>query len=143
MKLTIPYFGSVFALLVLDFLWIVIIMADFYEENIGHLMGDGINWFAAGLFYLLYVAGVFIFAVLPSVRAGKLRRAATLGGLLGLIAFGTYDLTNMATIADWPFVVTVVDMLWGTFLTAVLASLGFLLVRAYNKPKSEDSIPGI
>lgn len=135
MKLTIPYLGSVFTLIVLDALWLGVIMAEFYEKNIGHLRGEGINWLAAGFFYFFYIAGVFIFAVLPAVRSGKLRRAATLGALLGLLAYGTYDLTNMAVLRDWPFLFGVVDVLWGTFVTLVASSVGFVLVRVYNKEK--------
>lgn len=135
MKLKVPFFASVATLVVLDLLWLGVIMAGFYKENLGHLMAENVNWFFAVIFYLLYVAGVFIFAVLPSVRTGKLKRAATLGALLGFLAYGTYDLTNQATLEDWPFIVTLVDMIWGAFLTAVVASVGFLLVRAYNKPR--------
>lgn len=135
MKLTIPYLGSVFALIVLDALWLGVIMASFYEEHIGHLRGEGVNWFVAGFFYFFYIAGVFIFAVLPALRSGKLRRAATLGALLGLLAYGTYDLTNMAVLDDWPFILSLVDVLWGTFVTLVVSCVGFTLVRVYNKEK--------
>lgn len=139
MKLLIPYLGSVFAFVVLDFLWIGVVMSAFYRENLGHLMGDTINLFAAAVFYLLYTAGVFIFAVLPSIRAGKGRRALMLGAMLGLIAYGTYDLSNQATLEKWPLLVTVVDMVWGTFLTALMAVIGFSLTRLYNQPKDRPS----
>lgn len=135
MTLKIPFVACVAVLVVLDLVWLGLIMRDFYQENIGHLFAENISWFFGIIFYVFYVAGVFIFAVLPAVRVGKLRRAVTLGALLGLLAYGTYDLTNQTTLKDWPFIVTVVDMLWGTFVTAVVSSVGFLLVRAYNKQK--------
>lgn len=134
MKLAIPYLGSLAALIALDLLWILVIMAEFYRGSIGHLMGAP-NFLAASVFYLLYVGGVFIFAVLPAYRAGRMRRALMLGALLGLVAYGTYDLTNMATLRDWPLMMTVVDMLWGALLTSVIALIGFTLTRAYNRER--------
>jgi uncharacterized membrane protein len=136
MKLSIPFAASVVLLAVPDLIWLGLIMDEFYQANLRHLMAGNINFLAAIAFYLLYTAGLFLFAVLPAVRAGKMRRAATLGVLLGLLAYGTYDLTNQATLKDWPFIVTVVDMAWGAVLTGALSVFGFFLVRVYNKPKA-------
>lgn len=140
MKLGVPYLGTLIAFLGIDFVWLGLVMPEFYRTNIGHLMAEQVNFFAAGIFYLLFIAGLFIFAVLPSIRAGRIQRAATLGALLGLIAYGTYDLSNMATLTDWPLVVTVADMIWGTFLGAVTSVIGYSLVRKYNKKKIEPSV---
>lgn len=135
MKLTVPYLASVGALIILDALWLGVIMRDFYDEGIGHLRADGVNWIVAGLFYFFYVAGLFVLAVLPALRGGKLKRVATLGALLGLFAYGTYDLTNLAVLEDWPFLLSVVDVLWGTFVSMAVSCLGFVLVRRYNKER--------
>lgn len=135
MKLLAPFLISAVLMLVLDLLWIGVVMGGFYDEQIGHLRREGFGVLSAVVFYLLYTAGVYLFAILPAVREGKALRALTLGVLLGLVAYGTYDLTNQATLRDWPFIMTVVDMLWGAILTGALATAGFYLVRMYNKPK--------
>jgi uncharacterized membrane protein len=137
MKLGVPYAGTIAAFLVLDFLWLGVVMPEFYRSQIGHLMAEGVNWLAAVVFYVMYVAGIFIFAVLPALRNGKGRRAALLGALLGLVAYGTYDLSNQAVLEDWPLLVTVVDILWGSFLTAITSVIGFSLVWLYNQPKGK------
>lgn len=135
MKLGIPFGASLVILAVLDLIWLGLIMPGFYRANIGHLLSDTVAWLPAIAFYFLYTAGVFLFAVLPAMRERSIRRAATLGLLLGLLAYGTYDLTNQATMRGWPFVVTLVDMAWGAVLTGAVASAGFVLTRMYNRPR--------
>lgn len=133
------YLSVLALMLVVDALWIGLIAAGFYKDGIGHLMAKKVNFLAAAVFYLLYVAGIFFFAVMPALRTGKKRRAAFLGGALGLIAYATYDLSNMATLEDWPLAVTAVDIVWGTLLTAVLATYGFVLLRKFSKQESVAS----
>ena len=81
------------------------------------------------MFYLLYVAGLLVFAILPGLRARRGRTAAALGALLGLLAYGTYDLSNYATLRDWPLTLTLIDMGWGAVLSAVSAAAGYLAAR--------------
>ncbi len=140
MKLGIPFLISVVVLLVLDLLWLGVIMGGFYDEGIGHLRREGFGLIPALIFYVLYTGGVYLFAVLPAIRSQKMQRALTLGVLLGFLTYGTYNLTNLAVLQDWPVLLTVVDMLWGAFLTGVLSVVGFLLVRMYNKKKVESPI---
>lgn len=139
MKLLIPYLLSVALLVVVDLVWLGVVMVDFYQGHLGHLMAGKLNWFAAIVFYPLYVAGVYIFAILPAVREGKMLRALTLGVLLGLLAYGTYDLSNQVTLREWPLTVTLVDMAWGAVITGVISMAGFLLVRLYNRPKQRHA----
>jgi uncharacterized membrane protein len=91
-------------------------------------MADAPNWPAAAVFYLLYAVGVTVFAVLPAVDAAAPLEAAWRGALFGLVAYATYDLTNMATLRGWPTIVTVVDLAWGVALTASVATLATLAV---------------
>jgi uncharacterized membrane protein len=93
----------------------------FYRRHLGPLMAERPNWAAAVAFYLLYVVGVTVFAVLPAADAASLAEAAWRGALFGLVAYATYDLTNAATLRGWPGIVVVVDMAWGMALTAVVA----------------------
>jgi uncharacterized membrane protein len=102
-------------------IWLAIISTDFYRQMIGHLLADKPDLRAAAGFYALYLFGTFYFAVRPALKSGKSLSAALSGALFGLVAYATYDLTNMATLKDWPFMVVAVDMTWGTFLTGVSA----------------------
>jgi uncharacterized membrane protein len=84
------------------------------------------NWIAALAFYLLFVVGVLVFVVVPGVEDGSLRTTLLKGALFGLIAYGTYDLTNQATVKNWPLTITAVDMVWGTALSVAVSYIGFV-----------------
>ncbi|MGD2218013.1 MAG: DUF2177 family protein [Gemmatimonadales bacterium] len=120
------YVVSLVAFLILDFAWLGVVARGFYRQQLGHLLSPDVRWSAAGVFYLIFVAGVVVFAVLPAVERGSLVRALLLGGFLGLVAYAAYDLTNLATLRGFPALVAVVDMVWGTVLTAAVAALGYL-----------------
>ena len=116
----------------LDLLWLGIVARRFYASQLGHLMRDNINYLASGGFYLAYVGGIVFFAVAPALTEGSWGRAALNGALLGLLAYGTYDMTNIATLKDWPVTMSIVDMAWGGFLTGFPAVTGFWLTRAVS-----------
>ena len=86
----------------IDLVWLGVVAKNFYRQHIGHLLSANVNWAAAVLFYLVYIAGIVVFAVRPAIDAGSAARAVTLGALLGFLAYATYDLTNQATMRDWP-----------------------------------------
>jgi uncharacterized membrane protein len=111
--------------LAIDIVWIGAVASGFYRRELAHLMGDGPLWVPALLFYAIYVGGVLVFATLPGLGTGSLARAATLGAFLGFFAYATFDLTSMALFRQFPLIVVVTDMAWGTFLTAVVASAGY------------------
>jgi uncharacterized membrane protein len=113
--------------LVLDAIWLGVIAPRFYRAQIGFLMADRPRWLAAGVFYLIFVAGLVFFVVSPGVREGLLGKAALRGALFGLVTYATYDLTNLATVKGWPLLVTVVDLGWGTVLSATTALLSVWL----------------
>jgi len=121
--LTLPVFFGV------DMLWIGVLAKDFYRKNLGHLLRPDINWAAALIFYLLYIAGILIFATLPALEKNSLRQALVMGTLFGFFAYATYDLSNLATLKDWPVNVVFVDILWGMFLTASVAAASFFIGR--------------
>jgi uncharacterized membrane protein len=126
----IAFVAALLAMAVIDGLWLGLVARSFYRRHLGPLMADRPNWAAAIAFYLLYVVGVTVFAVLPAADADSLLDAAWRGGLFGLIAYATYDLTNAATLRGWPGIVVLVDMAWGVALTAAVAvaATGALLV---------------
>lgn len=123
------YLGTLLAFLLIDAIWLGVITRGYYAEQIGHLMRESPNFLAAGGFYLIYVAGIVILAVTPAISAESWRVAAALGAVLGLVAYGTYDMTNLAVMRDWPVAMTVIDMAWGTGLTAAAAVAGFFAAR--------------
>jgi uncharacterized membrane protein len=117
------YVITLIVFLGIDSFWLGLVAPQFYRSQIGHLMAERANLPAAGLFYLLFVGALVYFVVEPGFRIGTIRGALLRGGLFGLVTYATYDLTNLATLRDWPLLVTVVDMLWGTALTAATAAV--------------------
>ncbi len=110
---------------VLDLLWIGVVMRDFYRQGVGHLMSDRTHWKAGIVFYVLYVIGLMFFAISPSIIAHTFLGAAILGGLFGFFTYATYDLTNLATLRDWPLRVVIVDMVWGTISSLTVSLMAF------------------
>jgi uncharacterized membrane protein len=123
------YLAALVSFLAIDMVWLVIVARGFYRKQLGFLLSDLPNWWAAIAFYLLFVVGLLVFAVVPGVQVGSLRRALVLGGFFGLVTYATYDLTNLATVKNWPWIVTVVDMVWGTVLATSVAAIGYLVGR--------------
>lgn len=114
--LTLPVFAAV------DLLWIGVLARDLYKENLGHLLSPTVNWTAAAVFYLLYIGGILLFAVRPGLEEGSVARAALWGALFGFFTYMTYELTNAATLPNWPLKVIVLDTLWGVVLCATVAA---------------------
>lgn len=116
-------------MLAIDALWLGVVARDLYQQEMGSLMADQPRWAAAAAFYLAYPVGLVIFAVRPALEVRSMGRAVLLGGLFGLFAYGTYDLTNLAVLQGWPLGLTFVDLAWGTFASAVSAGAGMALTR--------------
>ena len=112
---------------VLDMVWLVLVAKKFYQDQIGFLMKPDINWFAAIIFYLLFISGLIIFVISPAVEKHSWVHALLFGALFGLITYATYDLTNLATLKDWPLLVTVVDLIWGTVLAASISGITYFI----------------
>ena len=121
--LTVPVF------FVIDIIWLGVIARGFYRRNLSFILSPDVNWAAAITFYLVYIAGIIIFAVRPALASDTLRDAALLGGLFGFFTYATYDLTNLATIKGWPLKIVVIDILWGTCLCMLVAVLSFLIAK--------------
>ena len=117
---------------ILDFIWLGTVAFSFYETHIGTLLLDAPNWNAGLAFYFMYMAGIFYFAVIPGVRRMSPLRGLLNGALLGFLAYGTYDLTNMATLKNWSWQVVAVDMAWGTFATGLTGFLATLAARRFS-----------
>lgn len=113
----------------IDMVWLVLIARKFYSQQMGDLLTKNINWPAAILFYLIFIAGIILFAVMPAIKEQSLFKAFTYGAFFGLCAYATYDLTNLATTRDWPLTLTIVDIAWGTVLSASVSTLTFIISR--------------
>lgn len=121
----IAYLASAATLLVLDIVWLTLAVPRLYRPQMGSLLADQPNLPVAAIFYLLYVVGIVVFVVLPAVGSGSWLSALGLGALLGLVAYGTYDFTNLATLRGWPVALSFIDVTWGIFLTATSALAGY------------------
>ncbi len=119
------FVASLLTFLIIDFAWLGLIARGFYRNQLGHLLSPDVRWVPAIIFYLLFVAGIVVFVVTPAFERGSLLRAVALGGFFGVVAYATYDLTNLATMRDFPLVVAVVDMVWGGALSAIVATVGY------------------
>jgi uncharacterized membrane protein len=121
--LTIPIF------FIIDLLWLGVVARGFYRKKLGFILSDNVNWVAAVIFYLIYISGILFFAVRPALHSNSWRDAVILGGLYGFFTYATYDLTNLATISQWPLTIVVIDILWGVCLCALVAYLSFMISR--------------
>lgn len=127
------YFSTLLVFFAVDMVWLGLIARTFYGKYLGYLMAPNVNWLAAILFYLLFIVGVLVFVVLPGLKSGSLRDTLLRAALFGLITYATYDLTNLATIKDWPVLISVVDMAWGTTLSVIVSYAGLMIGRRLNK----------
>jgi uncharacterized membrane protein len=113
----------------IDLVWLGVVAAQFYQRQMGSLLAPQVRWVPAVLFYLIFITGLLVFAVLPGLTAGSLIRALALGAFLGLMAYATFDLTCLALFKDFPVLVVVVDLVWGTCLSASVTAAGYGIGR--------------
>ena len=115
--------------LVIDMIWLGLIAKNIYSKYLGNLMAPKVNWIAAIIFYLLFIVGLVFFVIEPAVAKNSWSYALLAGMLFGLITYATYDLTNLATLKDWPITITFIDLAWGTSLGGLVSMITFFLVR--------------
>jgi len=115
--------------LVIDMIWLGLVAKNIYSKYLGNLMAPKVNWIAAVIFYLLFIVGLVFFVIEPAVTKNSWSYALLAGMLFGLITYATYDLTNLATLKDWPITITFIDLAWGTSLGGLVSMITFFLVR--------------
>jgi uncharacterized membrane protein len=120
------YLATLIAFFVIDMLWLGLVARTFYRKYLGFIMSPNPNWLAAIIFYLLFIVGILVFVVLPGLESGSLQSTLLRAALFGLITYATYDLTNLATVKDWPIIVTVVDLAWGTVLSTAVSYVSYM-----------------
>ena len=121
--LTVPVFFAI------DMIWLGIVAKSFYRDRLAPLLRADVNWPAALCFYFMYIAGILLFAVVPNLSRGSLGRCVLWGGLFGFFTYATYDLTNLATLRDWPLSVALVDILWGVVLCVGVSASSYGIGR--------------
>ncbi|MDE5420463.1 DUF2177 family protein [Labilibaculum sp. DW002] len=131
-SILISYLFTFIVFLMIDLLWLGIIAKNLYQKYLGNLLSDKVNWTAAFIFYFIYVAGISIFAIYPAIQKGSAFNAILMGALFGLFTYATYDLTNLATLKDWPIAIVFIDILWGIILSASVSLLGFVCCKCIN-----------
>ena len=120
------YFTTLGAFFAIDMVWLGLMARTFYRKQLDFLLSPNTNWVAAIIFYLLFIVGILVFVVLPSLEDNSIKATILRAALFGLVTYATYDLTNLATVKDWPLLITIVDLAWGTVLSIAVSCVGFL-----------------
>lgn len=115
--------------LAIDMVWLSVVAKNFYAKQIGALMKPEVNWIVAGVFYLIFIAGLIVFVISPAMAKSSWTHALLYGALFGLVCYATYDLTNLAVAKDWPLLVTIVDLLWGAVLSASVSIITYFIAH--------------
>ena len=127
-RILLTYAVSVPVFFAVDMIWLGVIARGFYRKALEPLLTPNINWTAAIVFYFLFLVGILVFALLPGLKKQSFVYTVSMAALFGFIAYATYDLTNLATLRDWPLLMSLVDMLWGAFLSASTAGVTYLIM---------------
>jgi uncharacterized membrane protein len=116
----------------IDLIWLGVVAKNLYAKLLGYIMSPKPNWWAAIVFYIIFIIGLMFFALYPALEKQQLIYAILYGMFFGFVTYATYDLTNLATLKDWPIVITVVDLTWGTFLGGATTTISYLLIRFFD-----------
>ena len=128
------YLLTMVAFFAVDLVWLGIIADEFYASELGPYLAEEVNWLSAILFYSLYICGILFFVTIPAFKEQKHSKALIKGAFFGLITYGTYDLTNLALIKDWPLQMSVVDIIWGVLLNTIVGWISYLIMNKLFDP---------
>ena len=132
MRFVVAYIATAVVFLGLDVLWLTQLALGMYRRELGGLLLDKPNLAVAAVFYLVFVAGIVLLAIFPALNGGSWVNALLMGAVLGLVAYGTYDITNLSTLKGWSTSLALIDLAWGTALTAVSATAGYLVLSWFH-----------
>jgi len=125
----IAYLATLLTFLAIDAIWLGLIAKKFYAAQLGPLMREDVLFLPAGIFYLFYSAGIVLLAIRPEQTGLSLVNIAFYGAVVGFIAYGTYDVTNLATLKNWPVLMSIVDFVWGICISSAVAVAGAMAVN--------------
>lgn len=123
------YIVAFITFFLIDIVWLVVVARKLYRQELGFLMSDKPNWIAAAIFYLIFILGIVFFVIHPALEKGSWTYALFAGLLFGFITYATYDLTNLATIKNWPLKITIIDLIWGTSLGGLVSTITFFFLK--------------
>jgi len=123
------YFAVTFAVfMAIDLIWLGVVAKNLYQEYLGYIMAKEVNWAAAVIFYVIFIIGALYFVIVPALGSGDVTRLVISAMLYGFVTYATYDLTNLATLADWPLKITVIDLIWGTSLSTLTSVISYFIL---------------
>lgn len=128
----ISYLLTFIVFLVVDLIWLGFVAKDLYRKYLGDFLATRVNWPAAFIFYIIFVIGIFVFAIYPAVSRDSVYSAILLGALFGFFTYATYDMTNLATLKGWPVPIVIIDIIWGALLSAIVSFSGYHIVKWIN-----------
>lgn len=128
----IAYAGTLVSFLLIDAIWLGLVARSFYQRQLGDMMLLSPNLVVAAIFYLFFAVAIVMLAVRPGLEVGSIWTAIGYAAVLGLAAYGTYDITNLSTLKNWPVTMTIVDLIWGTVLTSVASACGYSAARYFG-----------
>ena len=126
------YLISLPVFLGIDMVWLTLVSKNFYAKQIGYLMAKNPNLFVALVFYLIFIAGLIVFVISPALEKKEWLSALCMGAFFGLVTYATYDLTNLATIKDWPLIITIVDLIWGMVVSAAVSVITYFVALKFR-----------
>jgi uncharacterized membrane protein len=127
----IGYVMTLVAFFVVDMVWLGIMAPRYYRPTMGDIALATVNLPAAATFYVLYPIGLLVFAIYPALKSGSVTTALIYGALFGFFTYASYDLTNLATLRNWTWSLTLIDVAWGTILASASAAITFLLLTKF------------
>lgn len=127
----IVYAIAFIVFLVIDLLWLGLIANNLYQKYLGYLMAEKVNWTAALIFYAMFIFGIVYFVIYPSLANNDFNGLLIRAALFGLLTYATYDLTNLATIRDWPLTITIIDLIWGTSLSTMVSVVTYWIIQFF------------
>lgn len=128
MKFLTHYLITLVVFFAIDIVWLSLIAKNLYSKYLGYIMTSNVNWIAALLFYLLFIVGLLVFVIEPALLTPNMTQLIFRAALFGLITYATYDLTNLATLKDWPINITVIDLIWGTSLSTLVSVISVWII---------------
>lgn len=123
------YLTAVVVFFAIDMVWLGFIAKDLYAKYLGDFLSPNVNWIAAIIFYLLFIVGIVFFVVHPAVEKNSIQYAIFAGLLFGLVTYATYDLTNLATMKNWPLNITIIDLIWGSTLSSLVSVITYYIIN--------------
>ena len=125
------YFIALIVFFLIDLFWLVVVARKLYQQELGYIMSEKPNWIVAALFYLIFIAGLVFFVINPAMEKNSWVFALLVGMLFGFITYSTYDLTNLATLKDWPLKITIIDLIWGSTLGGLVSTVTFFIAKRF------------